>query len=212
MDEFHVAVFGLTREKRPDLDRFNWSTLAFFREWNFTWKKEELSKVRVSITPASSCLLGSLDFEVYNSRKLTAVGGLVLLRRVFEVRGYAAYSKRNIDSACERMRAREQEREAIAHEPSAMSTMLEQRLGGQAGCMKGFTHTWKCVDFLDIEEELLQVRKMKIYGGIRAHDRMIFQSGSNRCIDMVFRHEDGEYVHSHGLESVHEKKQLKASM
>lgn len=35
--------------------------------------------------------------------------------------------------------------------------MLEYRLGGQAGGMEGFTHTWQLVDTLDVEEELLQV-------------------------------------------------------
>lgn len=35
--------------------------------------------------------------------------------------------------------------------------MFEHRLGGQACGIEGFTHTWKCVDTIDVEEELLQV-------------------------------------------------------
>lgn len=48
-------------------------------------------------------------------------------------------------------------KENNVHETQGMSTMLEHRLGGQAGNMEGFTHTWKCVDTLDVEQELLQV-------------------------------------------------------
>lgn len=66
---------------------------------------------------------------------------------------------------------RERERESNVHERYVMSTILEHRLGGQAGDMKGFTHTWKCVDTLDIEEELLQVRKLKISVSVHTTSR-----------------------------------------
>lgn len=54
------------------------------------------------------------------------------------------------------------------HETHVMSTLLEHRLGGEAGSMEGFTHTWKCVDTLDVEQELLQVRAAKISVSLHA--------------------------------------------
>ena len=38
-----------------------------------------------------------------------------------------------------------------------MLGLVEHRVGGNAGCFEGFTHTLKCVDRLEVEDELLEV-------------------------------------------------------
>lgn len=41
---------------------------------------------------------------------------------------------------------------------SAGGSMEEMRIGGPAGGYEGFTHTWKGLDWLKVEDELEQVK------------------------------------------------------
>ncbi len=44
----------------------------------------------------------------------------------------------------------------------AMPGLVEHRVGGNAGDFDGFTHTFECVNGLEVEDELLQVRASRV--------------------------------------------------
>lgn len=48
--------------------------------------------------------------------------------------------------------------EAVS-QPDDWADVDEMRVGGQAGGFEGFTHTWKDVDDLKVEDELTQVTR-----------------------------------------------------